>query len=256
MFFAINVRRVDSGFLQGSFNSFLYLFSFCLLDSHLDFLFFYRFRNTSFINSDRVHGCDLHSDIVSSFFRFLVECGDRTQLVLAHVVVNSRIRTFYHIVAIQFHFFTCDSATIRYSILYGTFAHRQRFHFIQSLALVSYSSIKNSLSQSYKIFILSYEVSFTLQSDDSSEFTVFLCQHATFSSFTVRTFSSNSLSFFTDNFHCFFDVTVRFGQSLLAVHHTSSTHFAQLGYISHSYSHNLISLFIKCLLLLIDNRET
>ena len=248
MVFAVNVCRVDSSFLQGSFNSFLYLFSFSLLDSHLDFLFFYRFRNTGFIDSDRVHGCDLHSDVVSSFFRFLIKRSDRTQLILTHVVINSGISAFHYVIAVQFHLFARDTATVGNSILYSAFTHRQSLHFVQSLALVSHSSIQDSLSQCDEIFILSHEVSFALQSDDSSEFAIFLCQYATFSSFTVRTLSSNSLSFFTDNFHCLFDITIGFGQSLLAVHHTSSTHFAQLGNISHSYSHNLIFLFIKYLL--------
>ena len=92
--------------------------------------------------------------------------------------------TFYSHVTIKFHFFTSDTATINYCILYSTVTHRQCFYFLQSLAFVSHSKIKNILSQLHVICILSHKVSFTLQSNDNSTVTGSLSQNATFSSFT------------------------------------------------------------------------
>ena len=207
------MRRINTSLLECSLYSLLYLLSLRLLDSRL--------RNTSLIDSDRVHSGDLHNDIVSGFLRLLVESGDRTKLVLTHMVVYSSVSTFNYAVAIQLHFLASDTATIRNSFLDSTLAHRQSFHLVQSMAFVSHGSVQDSLSQSYEVLILSHEVRFALQSDDSGELAILLSQHTTLGSLTIRTFSGDSLSFFTDNFHCLFDVAIRFGQRFLAVHHTS-----------------------------------
>ena len=245
MFFAVYVCRVDTSLLQGNFNSLVYLFFLSLVNSYLYFSFFYRFRNTGFINCNRIHSSNLHSNSVSGSFSFFIHCNNSTKLVISLVVINRSISTFNHIVTIQFHFFTSDTTTVCYCILYSTVTHRQSLYFFQSLTPVGNSSIQNSLSQSYEISVFSNEVGFAFQSDDSSKFAILFCQHTTFRCFTVRTFCSNSLSFFTDNFHCFIDIAVCFSQGVLAIHHTSSTNLTKLGYFSHSYSHN-IPLFFNC----------
>ena len=239
MLFAVYVSRVDISFLQSSLNSFLYLFSFCLLNSNFDFFLFDFFRNTVLINSNRVHSSNLHSYLLSQLLvNRLVESNNRAKTISVHVVVNSSAYTFYSHVAIQFHFLTCDTATVSHRILYSTVTHRQCLYFIQSLAFVSHSKIKNILSQLHEISVLSHKVSFTLQSNDNSTVTGSFSQNATFRSFTFRTLSSNSLPFLTDNFHCLVEIAFSFSQRVFAIHHTSSGHFAQLGNISHSYSHN------------------
>ena len=124
MVFAIYVCRIDTSFLQSSFNSFLNLFCFSLFNCNLDLCFFYRFRNTSFINSNRIHCSNLHSHIVSYFFIFFIESSNCTKLILTHVVVNSCISTFNYTVTIQLHLFTSDTATISNSVLYSTVTHR------------------------------------------------------------------------------------------------------------------------------------
>ena len=95
------------------------------------------------------------------------------------------------------------------------------------------------LAKKDEIFILSHEVRFALQSDDSGELAILLSQHTTLGSLTIRTFSGDSLSFFTDNFHCLIEIAFCIVQCILAIHHTSTSHFTELGYISHTYSHNI-----------------
>ena len=233
------MSRVDVCFLQSSFYSFLYLFCFCLLNSNFNFFLFYFFRNAIFINSNRVHGSNLHSYLLSQLLvHFLVESNNRAKTISVHVIINSSAYTFYSHVTIQFHLLTCDTATVSHCILYSTVTHRQCFYFVQSSAFISHSKIKNILSQFHEISILSHKVSFTLQSNDNSTVTGSFSQNATFRSFTFRTLSSNSLSFLTDNFHCLVEIAFSFSQRVFAIHHTSSGHFAQLGNISHTYSHN------------------
>ena len=183
--FAIYMSRVDISFLQSSFYSFLYLFSFCFLDSNSNFLFLHFFRNTVFINSNRIHGSNLHSYLLSQLFvNVLVKSNNGTKTVSVHVVVNSSACTLYSHVTIKLHFLTCDTATVNHCILYSTVTHRQSFYFVQCLAFVSHSKIKNILSQFHKISILSHKVSFTLQSNDNGIVTGSLSQNATFRSIT------------------------------------------------------------------------
>ena len=186
VFFAVHMSRVDVSFLQSCFYSLLYLFCFCLLNGNFDFFLFYFFRNAIFINGNRVHGSNLHSYLFSQLIvNFLVESNNSAKTISVHVVVNSSAYTFYSHVTIKFHFFTSDTATVNYCILYSTVTHRQCFYFLQSLAFVSHSKIKNILSQLHVICILSHKVSFTLQSNDNSTVTGSLSQNATFSSFTL-----------------------------------------------------------------------
>ena len=183
--FAIYMSRVDVSFLQSSFYSFLYLFSFCFLDSNSNFLFLYFFRNAIFINSNRIHGSNLHSYLLSQLVvNVLVKSNNGAKTVSVHVIVNSSACSFYSHVTIKLHFLTCDTATVSHCILYSTVTHRQCFYFVQCLAFVSHSKIKNILSQFHKISILSHKVSFTLQSNDNGIVTGSLSQNATFRSIT------------------------------------------------------------------------
>ena len=201
--FAVYMSRVDVSLLQSSFYSLLHLFSLCLFDSYFDFFLLHFFWNTVLINSNRVHSSNLHSYLLSQLLvNRLVESNNRAKAISVHVVVNSSACAFYSHVTIKFHFLTCDTATVSHCILYSTVTHRQCFYFVQCLAFVSHSKIKNILSQFHKVSILSYEVSFALQSNDNGIVTSSLSQNATFRSLTFRTLSSNSLSFLTDNLHC------------------------------------------------------
>src|SRR5699024_7075494 len=76
MFFAVYVCRVDTSLLQGNFNSLVYLFFLSLVNSYLYFSFFYRFRNTGFINCNRIHSSNLHSNSVSGSFSFFIHCNN------------------------------------------------------------------------------------------------------------------------------------------------------------------------------------
>ena len=186
MIFAVYVSRVDIRFLQSSLNSLLYLFSFCLFDGNIDFFLLNFLRYAVFIDSQRIHSGNLHSYLLSQLLvYFLVESNDCTKTVSVHVVVHNSGCTLYGQITVEFHFLACNTATVCYSILYGTVAHRQRFHFIQSLALVGDSEIKDILSQFHEVSILSNEVGFALQSDDNRKVTGSLSQNATFRSFTV-----------------------------------------------------------------------
>ena len=186
MVFAVNVSRVDAGFLQSSLNSLLYLFSFCLLDSNFDFFLLNFFRNTVFVDSQRIHGSNLHGHLLSQLFvNILVESNNRAKTVSVHVVVHNRSCTLYSQITVEFHLFACDTATVGYCILYSTVTHRQGFYFIQRLALIGNGKVKDILSQFHEVGILSYEVGFALQSDDNGKVTGSLSQNAAFRSFTV-----------------------------------------------------------------------
>ena len=155
------------------------------------------------------------------------------------MVVSRNCSTFQNHVAIQFHLFTGNTASVCYSLSNSSVTHRKSQNFFQSFAIVSYSRVQNILSKFHKISILSNEVGFALQSDDSTKAIFNFYQNTTFRSFTVRTFCSNCLSFFANNLHCFVEIALSFSQRVLAVHHTSTGHFTELGYISHCYSHNI-----------------
>ena len=155
------------------------------------------------------------------------------------MVISSDSRTFQSHIAIQFHFFACDTASICYSLSNSSVTHRKSLNFFQSLTLICYCSIQNILSQLNKVSVLSNEVSLAFQSDYSAKAIGNLYKYTTFRSFTIRTFCSNCLSLFTNNLHCTVEIAISFSQRILTVHHTSSGHFAQLGYISHCYSHNI-----------------
>ena len=69
-------------------------------------------RNACFVNGNRVHGCNLHTDFVSHLLvANFVECYKRTQLVLVLVVVDSSASTRNKVVTIQFGLFSGDTAT-------------------------------------------------------------------------------------------------------------------------------------------------
>ena len=234
------MSRIDISFLQSSFYSFLHLFYFSLFNSHFDFFLLHFFRNAIFINCDRIHSSNLHSYLLSQLFvNFLVESNHGAKTVSVHMVVSSNCSAFQNHVTIQLHLFTSDTGSVCYSLSYSSITHRKSQNFFQSLALVSYSSVQNILSQFHEVSILSNKVSFALQSDDSTETFFYFYQNTTFRSLTVRTFCSNCLSFFADDLHCFVEIAFSISQRIFAVHHTSTGHFAELGYISHCYSHNI-----------------
>ena len=184
--FAVHVSRVDTSLLQSGLNSLLYLFSFCLLDSNIYFLLLDFFRYAIFVYCNRVHGSNLHGNLLSqSFFNSLVESNNSAEAISVHVVINHSACTFYSHVTIQLHLLASDTATVCYSILYSTVAHRQSFYFVQSLALVSHGKVQNVLSQFHEISILSHEVSFALQSDDNGKVTRSLSQHTAFRSLAI-----------------------------------------------------------------------
>ena len=184
--FAVHVSRIDTCFLQSSLNSFLYLFCFGLLNSNFNLFLLHFFRNTILVNCNRVHGSNLHSHFLSQLLvNFFIESNDSAETISIHMIVNNSTCTLYSHVAVKFHFLACNTATVSHCILYSTVTHRQCFHFIQSFAVVSYSKIKNILSQFYEISILSYEVSFTLQRNDYGKVTGSFSQNTTFRSFAV-----------------------------------------------------------------------
>ena len=64
MILAIYVSRIDASLLQSDFYSLLNLFSLGLLYSHSDFLILHMLGNTLFVDSDGVHGSNLHSHLL------------------------------------------------------------------------------------------------------------------------------------------------------------------------------------------------
>ena len=184
--FTVYVSRVDTCFLQSSLYGFLHLFSFRLFNGNFNFFLLNFFRNAVLIDSQRVHGSNLHSHLLSQLFvNVLVESNDCAKAVSVHVIVNNGSCTLYGHITVEFHFFTCDTATVGYRILHSAIAHRQCLHFIQSLALVGNSKIKDILSQFHEVSILSNEVGFAFQSDDNGKVTGSLSQNATFRSLAV-----------------------------------------------------------------------
>ena len=159
------------------------------------------------------------------------------------MVVNHCIGTLNSQITVEFHLLARDTAAVCHSLSHRYVAQLQRLHFVQRLASVGNGQVQDVLSQFHEISVLSHEVSFALQSDDHGKVAGCLSQHAAFGSLAVRTLGSYGLSLFADNLHCLVEVAFCSGQGVLAVHHTSTGHFAELGYISHCYSHNFFYRF-------------
>ncbi|EJW98381.1 hypothetical protein EVA_13512 [gut metagenome] len=160
--------------------------------------------------------------------------------MLTLVVVACDVVAFNNHITVKFHLFTSDTATINNSISYCELTHWESLNFVQSLALVSNSCIKDILSELNKVSILSNEVSFTLEGDNSTKAIFSLYKYATFSCFTIRTLSSDSLTLLADDFDSGFDIAICFCKSLLTVTKTCASHNAQLLDFFHSYCHNVV----------------
>ena len=149
------------------------------------------------------------------------------------MVINHGSRTLYSQIAIQLHLFARDTAAVGNSHLYGSITHRQILYFVERLALVGNSQVKNGLSELHEVSILCNEVGFTLQRNDSSKVACSLGKYTTFRSLAVRTLGSYGLALLTDDLHSLVEVAFSLSQCILAVHHTSTRHLAELGNISH-----------------------
>ena len=247
MLFVFSDVEVETGFLQSSLHSLLNLLGLRLFNCHLEFIVLHILGHTGFVHSNRVHGSYLHGNLMTNLIvNCLVQQYHCAKEVLVLVIIYGDSGTFYSLVAVQFHLFACDAATVGYSFSHRHIAQFERLHFVQRLTLVGHGSIQNILSKFYEISVLSHKVSFALQGNHCAETIYSLRQHTTFGSFTVRTLSSHGLSLLTDNFNCLVEIAFCLSQGVLTVHHTSTRHFAELGYISHCYSH--IRLLLKGLL--------
>ena len=143
------------------------------------------------------------------------------------MVIDRDVLAFNEVVAVEFHLFTGDTASVGHGFSHGVTSEGKGEHFFERLALVLHGSVEDVLSEFHEVSVLCHEVSFTFQGDDGGEAVGGLHEHSTFCCFSVRTLGCHSLTFFADDFDGFFHVAVSFGQSLFAVAQTGAGHGAE-----------------------------
>ena len=199
MIIRVNEVRVDASLLDGVDNLALYLLFLRLLDGDLQLLVLDRLGNAGLVESDGLHGSDLHGDLMAGLCIVLVELNHGAEGVLVHVVVDLHVVTLNEVVAVELHLLTRDTGALLNSgsgIL--AVGELESLHLIDALRLSSDGSVEDLLYHIDEILACGNEVGLTLHSHHSGEACNFLDEDATIGSLTVGTLGSDSEATLTE----------------------------------------------------------
>ena len=246
MLFAFRDIEVETCLLKRSFNSLLHLFEASLFNSNVEFVVFYFLSNTAFVDSERSSRSYLHSNVLTNSFvsNLAAQSNKSAEAVVVSVVVSSKAFTFNNEVSVEFHFFASHTRLVSDAFCNCATIECQSLNFFYVLATCYNSSIENVLCQSNEISILSHEVSFALKRKDSTIVAINLYENATFSCFTIRTLSSDSLTALAHEFNCSVEIAFSFSEGILTIAQTSTSQGAELLDIFNIYSHFACILFV------------
>ena len=231
MLFVLCDVKVKACLLQSSLNSLLNLLFLSLLDGNLQLIVFYILRYACLVESNRVHGSNLHCNGVCLLLSGFVGLNHGAESVVVHVVVNRNILTLDVCIAIELHFLTCNTGAVHNLCLNGRTVDFKSLNLFERLSLCCYGSVEDSLCKGDEVLSVGNEVSFTLQGDDCREAVCALHEHATVRSLTVRTLCSDGLTLLADNLYCLLEVAVGLCKSLFAVSQAGTGHLTYLLYI-------------------------
>ena len=222
------------------------MFEASLFNSYVEFVVFYFLSYTAFVDSEGSSRSDLHSNVLTNSFisNLVAQCNECAETVVVGVVVSSKAFTFNYEVSIEFHFFASHTRLVSDAFSNGATIECQSLNFFNVLATCYNSSVEDVLSQSYEVSILSYEVSFALKCKDSTIVAINLYENATFSSFTIRTLSCDSLTALAHEFNSSIEIAFSFSEGILTIAQTSTSQGAELLDIFNIYSHFACILFI------------
>ena len=231
--FAFGDVEVEASLLESSLNGLLHLLFLGLFDSDLEFLFLNLLGYALLVEGNGVHSGHLHSHVVGCFLSGEVGLYHGAELVAVHVVVNGNVVAFDEGVTIELHLLARDTAACNDCISDGVAVHGECAYLFKALALVSHSSVEDFLSELHEVSVLSNEVGFALEGDDSAEAFTSLAEYATLSSVAVGALGGYCLTTLTDEFDSGFDIAFGLGEGLLAIAKTCASHAAQLLDIFH-----------------------
>lgn len=196
MVFAVYEVGVDACFVQCSVYGFLYEFFLCFLDGYGEFRVNDVLRNGLAINSHGVHGCNLHSHVAHHLCinAFEVEGHDGGELI-AKVVVRGHGSAFEVFVSGDFGLFAGLAAFFNHEFGHGAAVDGESLELVDALDFIVEGEGEELLGQLDESGVLGYEVGLAIESDDSCEVVLDICEDAAFRSLTVFALGGDGLTF-------------------------------------------------------------